>query len=69
MPGNYCMSGTSGVGGGTEPQLEPDHDSSQKLKAKSNTQLWDIDPNHGMHVGPGYLGDAPHSLRAREVFR
>lgn len=30
---------------------------------------WDIDPNHGMHIGPGYLGDAPHSLRAREVFR
>ncbi|KAF8456865.1 hypothetical protein BDZ91DRAFT_852480 [Kalaharituber pfeilii] len=32
-------------------------------------QPWAIDPNHGMSVGPGYLGDAPHSLRTRELYR
>lgn len=31
--------------------------------------LWDIDPNHGMHKGAGFLGDAHHSLRTREIFK
>lgn len=80
MRGNCFLSGVGGAGG-TELQPESDHDSSQRLKTRStgapaatvnppeSPQLWSIDPNHGMHVGLGYLGDAPHSLRAREVFR
>ncbi|KAF8420252.1 hypothetical protein EV426DRAFT_612987 [Tirmania nivea] len=60
------MSDDYGIGGGAELPLESDHD----MKAgPAGTRLWDIDPDHGMQVGPGYLGDAPHSLRAREVFR
>ena len=61
------MSGTNDISENTELQLEPR--STATVNPQSLTQLWDIDPNHGMHVGPGYLGDAPHSLRAREVFR
>ncbi|KAF8454415.1 hypothetical protein BGX38DRAFT_1268012 [Terfezia claveryi] len=64
---------------GTNCIHQPGHESPQALKTvptastatvnPESSPLWHIDPNHGMHVGPGILGDAPHSLRAREVFR
>ncbi|KAF2200443.1 hypothetical protein GQ43DRAFT_472710 [Delitschia confertaspora ATCC 74209] len=34
-----------------------------------NPEPWAIDPDHGRVRGPGYLGDAFHSLRVRELFR
>ncbi|KAI5783225.1 hypothetical protein DFH27DRAFT_578710 [Peziza echinospora] len=30
---------------------------------------WPIDPEHGMHKGPGFLGDAYHALRVREILK
>ncbi|TGZ83686.1 hypothetical protein EX30DRAFT_315297 [Ascodesmis nigricans] len=32
-------------------------------------RLWDIDPEHGRVKGSGYLGDAHHTLRTRELFK
>lgn len=41
----------------------------EMLPEEEDEEPWQIDPNHGMHVGPGFLGDSPHSLRLRELFR
>lgn len=30
---------------------------------------WPIEPDHGMNKGPGYLGDAYHALRVREILK
>ena len=38
-------------------------------KPEWDPKPWPIDPEHGRVRGPGYLGDAFHSLRVRELFR
>lgn len=75
-----CVGASAGPGAGTGSGEEmvglvdtgPDNTGAETGYARADPvdiQPWDIDPNHGMHVGPGFLGDAPHSLRTREVFR